>query len=246
MEVKRGFKGIWIPKEIWLATDLSVIEKIFLVEIDSLDNEQGCFASNAHFADFFGISKGRCSQIIKGLEEKELITTEYLYEGKEIKRRTIKVVNKVSTGVVNKLKGGIKKTKGGYLENDEGSNTSLSNTSLVNNNKQSPEIPKIDVHQFYQENFTVESGFIIQDLEYWVQDLTAEVVILALQNALELDAPYKYAKTTMQNWAKKDIATVEAAKAEMAARKKRNQQNKGYSQNNQNNSEEASYGGVNY
>lgn len=127
------------------------------------------------------------------------------------------------------------------LELDLELDTNTNNNKTVESKKIS-----IDVHQFYQENFTVESGFIIQDLEYWVQDLTAEVVILALQNALELDAPYKYAKTTMQNWAKKDITTVEAAKAEMAARKKRNQQNKGYSQNNQNNSEEASYGGVNY
>ena len=35
---KRDFKGVWIPKEIWLSTDLKVMEKLILVEIDSLDN----------------------------------------------------------------------------------------------------------------------------------------------------------------------------------------------------------------
>ncbi len=37
----RDFKGIWIPKEIWLSDQLSLMEKILLVEIHSLDNERG-------------------------------------------------------------------------------------------------------------------------------------------------------------------------------------------------------------
>ena len=36
----RNFKGIWIPKEIWLAEDLTMQEKVMLVEIDSLDDEE--------------------------------------------------------------------------------------------------------------------------------------------------------------------------------------------------------------
>ena len=43
----RGFKGIWIPKEIWESKEISMQEKVFLAEIHSLDNEQGCIASNA-------------------------------------------------------------------------------------------------------------------------------------------------------------------------------------------------------
>ena len=54
----RAFKGIWIPKEIWLSTDLKVMEKLVLVEIDSLDNEEGCFASNDHFSKFFSCHGG--------------------------------------------------------------------------------------------------------------------------------------------------------------------------------------------
>ena len=75
--MNRDFKGIWIPKEIWLNKELKLIEKCFLVEIDSLDNDDGCFASNGYFAEFFGISKGRCSQIIKSLEEKKMIKVKY-------------------------------------------------------------------------------------------------------------------------------------------------------------------------
>ena len=41
----RDFKGIWIPKEIWLSEQLSLMEKVLFVEIHSLDNEDGCYAS---------------------------------------------------------------------------------------------------------------------------------------------------------------------------------------------------------
>lgn len=131
MTVNMDFKGIWIPKEIWLNDNLSVMEKLFLVEIDSLDNEKGCFASNKYFSEFFKITKGRSTQIIKSLESKGLVTISYRYEGKEIKERIIKVVNKLSTPV-NKLNQGSKFIKSGYLENADDSNTSTSNTN--NNN----------------------------------------------------------------------------------------------------------------
>jgi hypothetical protein len=118
--VERAFKGIWIPKEIWLDKELTVLEKIFLVEIDSLDNKDGCWASNKYFSEFFGVTKGRCTQIIKSLETKKFITITLEREGKVITKRVIKVVNKLNTPS--------KKIKQGYLENDEENNTSINNT----------------------------------------------------------------------------------------------------------------------
>lgn len=56
-EPSRDFKGIWIPKEIWLNKNLSIEEKVILSEIHSLDGEDGCFASNAYFQNFFGLSQ---------------------------------------------------------------------------------------------------------------------------------------------------------------------------------------------
>ena len=49
-QYERDFKGVWIPKHIWLTDDLGWTEKMLLVEIDSLDREHGCFASNEHIA----------------------------------------------------------------------------------------------------------------------------------------------------------------------------------------------------
>ena len=119
---ERDFKGIWIPREIWLASELTLLEKIFLVEIDSLDNDQNCYASNAYFAEFFGVSKGRCTQIIKSLEAKGFIQIQLIRDKKAIKKRVIRVVNKLNTP--------LSKTKYPYLENAEGNNTYLNNTEL--------------------------------------------------------------------------------------------------------------------
>jgi hypothetical protein len=113
---ERDFKGIWIPREIWLTSELTLLEKIFLVEIDSLDNDQNCYASNAYFAEFFGISKGRCTQIIKSLEAKGFIQIQLIRDKNVIKKRVIKVVRKLNTPIA--------KTKQGYLENAEDNNIS--------------------------------------------------------------------------------------------------------------------------
>lgn len=69
---QRGFKGVWIPAEIWLNENLNLIEKAILVEIDSLDrhyDEGGdyCYASNEHFANFCGCGITKVSTTISKL-----------------------------------------------------------------------------------------------------------------------------------------------------------------------------------
>jgi DNA-binding MarR family transcriptional regulator len=70
----RGFKGVWIPREIWLSRQLSLLEKVLFVEIDSLDNERGCYASNSDFAKFFGIHPRRIAAHVSSLRMKGCIT----------------------------------------------------------------------------------------------------------------------------------------------------------------------------
>lgn len=71
--MERDFKWVWISREIWLSTELTLQEKVFFVEIDSLDNENGCYANNEYFAKFFGLSKSRVSEVINSLEKKWFI-----------------------------------------------------------------------------------------------------------------------------------------------------------------------------
>ena len=78
--MQRDFKGIWIPKELCILKDLSLLEKVMLIEIDSLDNENGCYASNDYFADFFGLSKDRISKVINNLVKRGFISSELKYK----------------------------------------------------------------------------------------------------------------------------------------------------------------------
>jgi len=125
---EREFKGVWIPKDLWLNPDLKPMDKFFLLEIDSFAKNGSCFASNKHFADLFHISASRASQIIISLTDRGFLNSRLIYKDKKCVKR-----------VLSLLKGGIKKTKGGYQENCEGTNTNITNTNITNKtNTQNP------------------------------------------------------------------------------------------------------------
>lgn len=94
---QRDFKGIWIPAEIWLDIDLTLQEKVFLAEIDSLDGEDGCYASNDYFADFFQLSKKRVSVVINNLVKKKYIVSQLLYKNNAIDYRILRSCLKYET-----------------------------------------------------------------------------------------------------------------------------------------------------
>lgn len=115
--MNRNFKGVWIPREIWLSGDLSLIEKCLLVEIDSLSSlEKGCFASNAYFSEFLGVSVPTITRAIKSLSDKNII------ESKTIKNRDKK--GKVaSTRVIKMIKPPNQNDEATANQNDEYINT---------------------------------------------------------------------------------------------------------------------------
>lgn len=69
----RDFKGIWIPKEIWLNKTLSFFEKCLLAEIHSLNGPEGCYASNQYFCEFFDVKERTLSQALTKLKNLKLI-----------------------------------------------------------------------------------------------------------------------------------------------------------------------------
>lgn len=161
--MERAFKGVWVPRNIWLAKDLTIMEKLFLVEIDSLDNEVGCYASNTHFSEFFDLSKNRCSEIIKSLEVKKKIIIEYEYGNNAIKKRIIKVVKGVfdiPNRVFGKPTEGIRKTEQGYSENLDVNNTSINNT----------ELREVNALQFLEDNHPLEFESLMMKYQSKIQD----------------------------------------------------------------------------
>ena len=124
--MQRDFKGVWIPKEIWLDDNLGWSEKLLLVEIDSLaSNEKGCFATNDYFADFFKLSKDRISKLISSLKNKGYIEVELKYKKgtKQIEERLITTI------------GYRQKQLEGIVENNEDNNTVNNNTENNTYNK---------------------------------------------------------------------------------------------------------------
>ena len=89
----RAFKGVWIPREIWTNNELSLQEKTLITEIDSLDNDDGCFASNKYFANFMNLSERQVRRIIQSIIIKKWITSELIYKenSNEVEKRILRI-----------------------------------------------------------------------------------------------------------------------------------------------------------
>ena len=137
----RDFKGVWIPKELYLNNTLTWNEKIILIEIDSLSKNGKCFASNQHFANLLGISKKRVETIISELRKKGYITSVLIYkkESKQVDKRILRVVD--SKGFTNNSYlsseigvGILESEDSGILDNEGDKNTSIKNTNEESTN----------------------------------------------------------------------------------------------------------------
>lgn len=208
---KRAFKGIWIPKEVWESKELTLQQKVMLVEIDSLDNEKGCYASNKYFSEFFGISSGRVSQVINELIDKGYLNAEYIKEDNQILGRIlkiqsppypVKVFRKLNRGYLENDEGGIKYSKEGYLENDEDNNIIYNN---INNNN--------NIYDFLQKELgrTLSSTEIEKVKEWEDNELTRYAVKVAILNGAYT---INYIDTIIYNWQKLGIKSVSQAQEE--------------------------------
>ena len=136
----RAFQGVWIPEQLYRNKDLNWNEKILLVEIASLSANGECYASNAHFAEFIGVSKRRAEQMISKLRLGGYITSEVVYdkETKKVEKRILKVVDTLGFTTDEpyrkKFRGGIEKKFGtGIEKNFDEKNTVTKNTVEENN-----------------------------------------------------------------------------------------------------------------
>ena len=211
---KRAFKGIWIPKEVWESKELTLQQKVMLVEIDSLDNEKGCYASNKYFSEFFGISSGRVSQVINELIDKGYLIAEYIKEDNQILGRIlkiqsppypVKVFRKLNRGYLENDEGGIKYSKGGYLENDKDNNIIYNNINNNNNNN--------NIYDFLQKELgrTLSPSEIEKVKEWEDNELTRYAVKVAILNGAYT---INYIDAIIYNWQKLGIKSISQAQEE--------------------------------
>jgi len=100
--VKRNFKGVWIPKEVYLHTELTLTEKFLLTEISSLENENGCFASNEYLAGWIGKTEKTVANILTKLVKLGLISVDGKWPSRTITTSLGKGVSERHTTVESK------------------------------------------------------------------------------------------------------------------------------------------------
>lgn len=69
------------------------------------------------------------------------------------------------------------------------------------------------VSNFYQDNLGPLSPFNAEDIQLWIEDLSADLVIEALERTVENQKRYSYAKGIMKNWVDNNIKTMDDVKA---------------------------------
>ena len=224
---RRGFKGVWIPAEYWLDANLTMSEINMITEIDSLDNGNGCYASNQHFAEFFGVTKGRASQIIASLKAKGYISISYDRDGKQITRRVIRVVNKLNRGIKN-TKPPIKNTKEGYLENCEERNTEL---GIHLGERERIKQPLDTNSKLSLLSWPDSLGAMTDQISKLLLSASDQgMSIYLLQKAIDLtkiaepNTPYGYLKTILDDWLGQNIYTMQDWQA--LQKKKRDAKNR--------------------
>lgn len=161
----RDFKGVWIPKEIWLNTDLSIIEKVLLVEIDSLDNsDRGCFASNEYLAKFVQLSEGRVANIISDLKKRKYIL-QIFFDGRNRGLR----INKSESSVHENVKAESTKTGKQTTRKREYNNTdnkTSNNTSIIiENPSEFSHFEKITIDEKQSSKEPLNPFTIVKNLE---------------------------------------------------------------------------------
>lgn len=229
---ERAFKGVFIPAELWLNEDLSPMELLLMTEIDSLDKKNGCYASNKHFAEFFGLTASRISQMINSLAERGYLELHYNKQGKQIVNRLIKVVRKSSTPIKN-TKGGylendeapIENAKGGYLENAKESNTTrvihTSNTNRVSvsklvSNAREPKKSSCKSIDLWEKNWGRPNSVLKKRLAKQIDEFGDDLVAWTIANALKSNVSSKKADSWLNkafdSYRRDKVTTVQQAK----------------------------------
>ena len=190
-EQQRGFRGIFIPAFIWEDERLNALEKVILMEIDSLDNdeEKGCWASNEHLAKFCQCTSTKISTAIKKLKELdyiELISFDGRHRNLKIKNQTLK-----------NLKADYKKNKSSNINNN-----TINNNTINSINKEKPKKSKkqqnyIDIYNMLEEFTTNEN--VKKALKKYLKVRTTErslnveqwnIILTNLRNECGTDSKY--------------------------------------------------------
>jgi hypothetical protein len=115
------FTGVWIPASVFQTPTISLTAKVVYGVVDALDNEEGCFASNAYLSRHLGLSVRQLQTILSELEDAKLILR-VACEGHRVIRTVEKVAltNALASTQVTRSEGGAENRTGGVKKTARG------------------------------------------------------------------------------------------------------------------------------
>lgn len=193
-----------IPANVRYDNSLSGNEKLLYGEITALSNKFGyCNASNAYFSELYGKHKDTISNWINKLKKKGYIKTEIIKDnlGRVSERRIYPVGENAYTYR--------QKCLDPIGKNTEGNNTS------INNKKKKKEQLK-NLINFYENNITIITEFVAEDMEKYLDDgLEEDLIIEAMKEAVSRNKRnWKYIVAILNNCLDNKIKTAKQFKIE--------------------------------
>lgn len=139
-DMMRDFKGVWIPKAVWLDDRLSALEKMILAEIDSLDcGSDGCYASNQYIAGFC-----QCSCTKVSLSVSKLVSLGYVTSSIHNRARVLKSCLSKSEDMLSKNESILSESESQPFKNCKPAFQKVKDINIEENNK--------DIHK--RDSFT--------------------------------------------------------------------------------------------
>lgn len=148
MEEKPNYYAV-IPANVRYDADLRASAKLMYGEITALSSKYGvCTASNNYFARLYEVDASAISKWITQLKNKKYIEVEYETNGKEIKKRIIRIIG------TDKCQYVLPKDNGGYCQKDKENNTSNTNNTSIKEIYKEKEICKRVIDKLNELNNT--------------------------------------------------------------------------------------------
>lgn len=190
MEEKPNYYAV-IPAEVRYDSELKANEKILYSEITALTNFTGqCYASNNYFASLYQVSPQAISSWINNLKAKGYVDIEYVYKGKMIEKRIIRITQKLNQRYQHILIG--------YQQN-------------FKENKEEEEYIEKNIFELIENNL----GRTLSPIEYEIissWDYDYEIIELAVKEAVLHNAKtIKYIDRIIFNWKQNKVETLEDA-----------------------------------
>ncbi len=188
-----------IPANVRYDKDLMANAKLLYGEITALCNDNGvCWAGNEYFANLYEVSKETISRWISQLKKKGYIYIKIFYksETKEIDKRIISLVKfdnqypideNVNTYCQNNQSNILlTKTSIPYLQNNqEGIDKNVKENITSINNKKEEEGDFKKIINFYEDNITLITPFVSEDIQRYLQEgLDSNLIIDCMKEAV--------------------------------------------------------------